>query len=78
MEEHDRSPKRCQICTSNTDIMNHGDNPFAEGGLMVRSVVANRAIIMKILKSKPVIKMLKQTAKTMAIIIIDETFRKKR
>jgi hypothetical protein len=58
--------------------MNHGDNPFAEGGLMVRSVVANRAIIMKILKSKPVIKILKLSAKTMATILIDEAFRKKR
>lgn len=57
--------------------MNHGDNPFAEGGHMVESMDARGATIIKILKSKTAIKILKQSAKAIAIIIIDETFRRK-
>lgn len=45
---------------------------------MVQSVVAHRAIIVRILKSKPVVKILKQSAKTIAIILVDEAFMKKR
>lgn len=45
---------------------------------MVQSVVAPRAIIIKILKSKIAVKILKHSVKTIAIILIDEAFRKKR